>query len=112
MSLASPDKVIKLKYPDFSIKEMLGLNFNRLSAAEESTGFKSVSYTGNMSTYIFFIIAGAVGLVVMIILFFGCKSRIKKYIKGKLDGIKKKWNSLNKQIEAIHLTYLESTISF
>jgi hypothetical protein len=91
---------------------MLGLNFNRLSAAEESTGFRSVSYLGNMSTYIFFIVIGAVGLVIMVILFFGCKSRVKKYIKARLDGTKKKFNSLNPQIGGIHATYIESTISF
>lgn len=91
---------------------MLGLSFNRLSAAEESTGFRSVSYAGNMSTYIFLIVVGAAGLVAAVLVFFGCRSRIKKLIKGRLDKIKKTSKSLNKPIEGIHLTYLESTISF
>jgi outer membrane murein-binding lipoprotein Lpp len=112
MSLASPNAVVKVYYPDFSVQELLGLRFNRLSAAQESTGYRSVSYAGNMSTYIFFGVVGAVGLVLLVVLFLGCKSRIKKFIKGKLDKIKKKMNSLNAQIAAIHLVYLESVLSF
>ena len=95
MSLASPNAVLKLRYPDFSIQELLGLKFDRLTAAQESTGYKSTNYVGNMSTYIFFGVVGAIGLVVMVVLFFGCKSRIRAYIKGKLNGIKKKLSSFN-----------------
>ena len=50
---------------------MLGLNFNRLSAAQESTGYKSVSYVGNMSTYLFLllaVLAGILGLVAIYLL--------------------------------------------
>jgi hypothetical protein len=77
MSLASPNAVIKVYYPDFSVKELLGLRFNRLTAAEESTGYRSVSYTGNMSTYVFFIVIGAVGLVLLVVLFLGVNQESK-----------------------------------
>ena len=67
---------------------MLGLSFNRLTAAEESTGFKSVSYAGNMSTYIFFIVVIIVGLCAFIVAFFivlSCKSRVRVYMTNKVN---------------------------
>ena len=113
MNLASPDNVIKHFYPNWSIDEMLGLNFNRLTAAEESSGFRSISYLGNMGTYIFLIILGAAMTVILVILFFGCKLRIKKWIKAKLVSIKESYfTSLNKTIKAVHLSYLDSTIKY
>jgi hypothetical protein len=54
-----------------------------MSAAQASTGYKSVSYAGNMSTYIFFGVVGAVGIVVLVILMLGCKARIKKFLEKK-----------------------------
>jgi flagellar biosynthesis/type III secretory pathway M-ring protein FliF/YscJ len=111
MDLASPDNIIQYYYPNWSIEGILGLTFNRLSAAEESTGFRSVSYLGNMSTYIFFIIVGAALIVLLVILFFGCRSRIKKIIEEQLEQLKEDYGP-NEAISSLHLTFLESTITF
>ena len=100
MKLASPNRVIKHFYPNFSIQEMLGLSFNRLTAAQESSGYKSVSYVGNMSTYLFMILAalGAILALVLLFLLCSCKSKIKMYLEHKVEQVKKKSYSLNKQI--------------
>lgn len=97
MKLASPDKIIKIWYPHFSIKSLLGLQFNRLSAAQESTGYKSVSYVGNMSTYLFMIIGiigGIIGLV-FLATFCVCHSKMKGFFKKKVEKTKKKTGSFN-----------------
>ena len=83
MSIASPNKIIKVYYPDFSIKEMLGLRFNRLSAAQESTGYRSVSYVGNMSTYIFFGVIGLCGIMLFLFVYLSCRGRFRKMLKKK-----------------------------
>ena len=98
MELASPNNVIKHFYPRFSIQEMLGLKFNRLSAAQESTGLKSVSYVGNTSTYLFMagaLIAGIIAFLIAVVIVSGCKSRLKGWMIKKKKGIIKKKSSYN-----------------
>ena len=115
MELASPNNVIKHFNPQFSIQEMLGLEFNRLSAAQESTGLKSVSYVGNISTYLFMagaLVAGIFAFLLAVVIVSGCKSRLKKWMLQKKAGIIKKKSSYNGQINTIHLTFLESSIAF
>ena len=58
--------------------------------------FKKFIMTGNViDLAVAVLLAGAVGLVVLVILFFGCKSRVKKYIAAKLAAIKTQLTSLN-----------------
>ena len=112
MKLASPDHVIKHFYPEFTVKKLLGLEFNRLSASAESSGYRSNSFVGNMSTYIMFaFIAG--GLVIFnVILIFACRKRISKSIGDRLDGFKKKYTSFNPHIQSSHIIFLEACISY
>ena len=72
-------------FPDskFSIKGMLKLNFDRMTAAQESCGYKFTSYSGNMSTYIFIVMLAvciAVGLTILIFLCCGFRRSIRTEI--------------------------------
>ena len=91
---------------------MLGLDFDRLSAATESMGYRSSSFIGNSATYIMFAII-AVGMnIIVIFLLLGCRKRLKGPIVKKLEEFKKESFSFNPKIKSLHIIYLESCISY
>ena len=98
---------------DFSVKSLLGLTFDRMTAAEESCGYKYKSYVGNMATYVFIVVMtvlGALSIFIIIYILCGFRSRIKKNLNDQIE--KAKSISINGAINGIHASYLESCIVF
>jgi hypothetical protein len=58
------------------------------------------------------VVAGIIAFLIAVVVVSGCKSRLKTWMKNKKAAIMKKKSSYNAEINAIHLTFIESSIAF
>ena len=77
MEIANPEKVIKAIYPNFSVNQMLGIDFDKLTAAAESMGYRSANFIGNSATYIMFAILAIIVNIIVLLILYGGRHRLK-----------------------------------
>ena len=108
--IASPDKILKYFFPNFSLKEYLVDSKERFTSSQESSGFKSKNFYQNMMTYIFILIL-LLAFFLTVFILAQCKSRFKAELTAMWKEMKASsmWNG---KINAIHVGYVEYTIKF